>query len=205
MNDHGSVSKFTPWDIDCHNPIVVVSSDKKKFPAGKVVSDFTEFVDVAPTALAAAGANLKSDKFEYLDGLDMAEVAAGKAPVRDYVIGESHAVTGPRAFIRNKEFVFSMQTRPDKNRGENMNWALNASYKELDPALYHMPTDPHEVNNLAFNKDYEKVAQILKEKLINIVLGDNRVEVGWGPKADGTTVFRSNFAPGAHNYKLKLE
>ena len=35
LNDHGSVSKFTPWEIDTHNPIIVVSSDKKKFPAGK--------------------------------------------------------------------------------------------------------------------------------------------------------------------------
>ena len=42
-------------------------------------------------------------------------------------------------------------------------------------------------------------------KLLNIVMGDNRVEVGWGPKADGTKVFHSNFAPGAHDYRLKIE
>lgn len=205
LNDHGSVSKFTPWDVDCHNPIVVVASDKKRFPAGKVVTNFTEFVDVAPTALAAAGANLKSDKFDYLDGLDLAAVASGIAPVRDYVVGESHAVTGPRAFIRTKDYVFSMQTRPDKTRGKNMDWARNAPYKDLDPALYHFAKDPHETHNLAFDKKYEKVTQAMKEKLMNIVLGDNRVEVGWGPKADGTKVYRSNFAPGAHDYKLELD
>ena len=37
LNDHGSVMKNTPWEIDSHNPIVVVSSDKKTFPANKVV------------------------------------------------------------------------------------------------------------------------------------------------------------------------
>ena len=85
-----------------------------------------------------------------------------------------------------------------------MNWAMNASYEELDPALYHVPTDPHEVNNLAFDKDHQRIAMTLKDKLLNIVLGDDRIEVDWGPKADGTKVYRSNFAPGAHDGKLKL-
>ena len=204
LNDHGAEGKFTPWEIDSHNPIIVVSSDKKTFPAGKVVTDFTEFVDIYPTCLSAGGADLKDPKFGYLDGYDLAAVNSGKAPVRDYVIGESHAVTGPRAFIRTKDFCFSMQSRPNKNRGENMEWARNASYKELDPGLYHMPSDPYEVNNLAFNPEYQEVAMKMKEKLLNIVLGDNRVEVGWGAKADGTELFHSNFAPGADDKKLKL-
>ena len=204
LNDHGSISKFTPWEVDAHNPIVVVSSDKKKFPAGKVVRNFTEFMDIAPTVLSAGGANLKNEKFSYLDGFDLAEVSRGKAPKRDYVVGESHAVTGPRAFIRTNDWVFSMQTRPNKNRGQNFDWARNASYKELDPGLYHTSADPHEVNNLAFDPQYRPIAEQMQEKLMNIVLGDNRVEVGWGKKADGTEVYRNNFAPGAHDYKLDL-
>lgn len=205
LNDHGSVSKFTPWDVDSHNPIIVVSSDKEAYPAGKIVRDFTEFVDIAPTILAAGGANLQTDKFDYLDGFNLAKVVSGEMPVRDYVVGESHAVTGPRAYIRTKDYVFSMQTRPHKKRGENLDWARNASYEELDPALYHMPSDPHEINNLAFNKKYRKVAQKMQKKLIDIVLGDGRIEVGWGKKADGTQIYRSNFAPGAHDYQLKLK
>lgn len=204
LNEHGSISKFTPWDLDSHNPIIVVSSDKQAFPAGKVVTDFTEFVDIAPTILAAGGASLQDKQYNYLDGHDLAKIASGKVPARDYVIGESHAVTGPRAYIRTKEYVFSMQTRPDRNRGKNMQWALTADYQDLDPALYHMPTDPHEVNNLAFSKKHQRIAQALKEKLTKIVLGDNRVEISWGPKADGTNIHRSNFAPGTHDGKLKL-
>ncbi|SMP80063.1 Sulfatase [Neorhodopirellula lusitana] len=205
LNDHGSVSKFTPWDVDSHNPIIVVSSDKQAFPADKVVTDFVEFVDIAPTVLAAGGAKLDAEQYEYLDGMDMAEIASGEVPARDYVIGESHAVIGPRAFIRTKDYVFSMQTRPNRNRGKDMDWALNASYKELDPALYHMPTDPGEVRNLAFSPEYERVAMVMKDKLLNIVLGDNRVEVDWGGnQAVGTTVYRSNFAPGADDKQLTL-
>jgi arylsulfatase A-like enzyme len=205
LNDHGSVSKFTPWDVDSHNPIIVVSSDKQAFPAGKVVTDFTEFVDIAPTILSTGGAELDEQKYNYLDGLDMAEIVSGEAPKRDYVIGESHAVTGPRAFIRTKNYVFSMKTRPSKQRGEDIEWALNASYQDLDPALYHMPSDPGQVNNLAFGPEHKTVAMAMKHKLMNIVLGDNRVEVDWGGnKALGTTVFRSNFAPGADDKKLKF-
>lgn len=83
------------------------------------------------------------------------------------------------------------------------NWALTATYKELDPALYDMNKDPREINNVAFDKKYAKIVKEMKEKLINIVLGDNRIEVGWGKKANGTEVYRSNFAPGVHDYKLK--
>jgi len=203
LNDHGSVSKFTPWDIDAHCPIIVVSSNKKAFPAGKIVRDFTEFVDIKPTILAAAGVDLRSKENAYLDGVDMAGIASGKLPPRDYVIGESHAVTGPRAYIRTKEYVFSMQTRPDKNRGQNFEWAENASWKELDPALYHMPSDPHEVKNLAFSKQYEKTAQAMKKKLLEIVMG-GRVEVNWEKWGSGTKLFRSGVAPGAHDGKLEL-
>ena len=45
----------------------------------------------------------------------------------------------------------------------------------------------------------------MQKKLLDIVLGDNRVEVDWGDnKALGTTVFRSNFAPGADDKKLSF-
>ncbi|MDW7690621.1 sulfatase-like hydrolase/transferase [Flammeovirgaceae bacterium SG7u.111] len=205
LNDHGAVSKCTPWIEDSLNPIVVVSSDKKMFPAGKVVREYTEFVDVAPTILAAGGADLKDKKYNYLDGMDMAKIAKGEAPVRDYVIGESHAGTGPRAYIRTKDYVFSMKTRPNKNKGEKMDWALNASFKDLDPGLYHVTKDPKEVNNVAFDPAYEHIAMTMKDKLMNIVLGDNRVEVNWEKWGSGTEIYRSNFAPGAHDYKLNLK
>lgn len=39
----------------------------------------------------------------------------------------------------------------------------------------------------------------------NRALGDNRVEADWGGnKALGTLVYRSNFAPGAHDKQLAL-
>lgn len=43
-----------------------------------------------------------------------------------------------------------------------------------------MPSDPHETSNLAFNKKFARIAKAMKDKLLNIVMGDSRVEVGWG-------------------------
>ncbi|WP_298369267.1 sulfatase-like hydrolase/transferase [uncultured Lutibacter sp.] len=212
LNEHGSITKNTPWEMDSHNPIIVVSSDKKKFPAGKVVRDFTEFVDIAPTVLKAAGANLQNKKFNHLDGLDLEKIASGIIPARDYVLGESHHSIGPRAYIRTKDYMFSVKTRPSSKRGVNMNWAMEATYKELDPALYHTTKDPNEINNVAFDPKYKKIAMKMKKKLLDIVIGDGRAEINWGgdnfgksTKAIGTKVYRNNTTVGAHDYKLKLQ
>ena len=204
LNEHGAISKFSPWKIDAHDPIVVVSSDKKAFPAGKVVTDLTEFVDIAPTILAAGGADLTEQRFDYLDGYDLAGVVAGKQAPRDYILTESHAVTGPRASIRTPEYMFSVKVRPDRKKGQNIRWALEADYEELEPVLYHLPSDPHERTNLAYDEDHRAVADAMREKLLNIVLGDNRVEINWEKWGTGTNVFLSNFAPGADDKKLNL-
>lgn len=204
LNEHGAIYKFSPWEIDTRTPMIVVSSEQEAFPAGKVVTDIVELVDIAPTALAAAGADLQDAGYAYLDGYNLAEVTAGLLPSRDYTLSESHAVTGPRATIRTEVFMFSLRSRPDKVRGRNMLWAMNASYEELEPVLYDLTRDPEERYNLAFDKDYAAVAQAMKEKLLNIVLGDDRAEVDWGPAGAGTEVFRSNFAPGSDDKVLKL-
>lgn len=204
LNEHGCIYKFAPWVTDSLDPIIVVSSDKKKYPAGKVVRDMTEFVDIAPTCIAAGGADLNAAEYDYLDGFDLANVITGESK-RDYIVGESHAVTGPRATIRTKDFMFSIKSRPkNKMGGKDMNWAMTAAYEDLEPVLYDMKRDPSELNNLAYSKEYEDIAQKMKEKLLNIILGDNRVEVDWGKNGNGTKAVHSNFAPGADDKKLKL-
>ena len=206
LNEHGAVYKFSPWKEDSNNPIIVVSSDKKAFPAGKVVNDFTEFVDIMPTALAAAGADLKDEKFSFLDGYDLAKVVSKEIPARDYIIEESHAVTGPRATIRTKNFMFSMKIRPQNQMGgKDVKWAINSSYKDIEPLMYNTRKDPNEAHNIAFDKEYEKIALYLREKLQNILLGDGRVEVKWGKKGDGTDVSISNFAKGADDKKIDFK
>lgn len=204
LNEHGAIAKFSPWRIDSHNPIVIVSSDKNAFPAGKVVTEFTEFVDIMPTALAAGGADLASEEYAFLDGYDLAKVASGELPARPYVLSESHAVTGARATIRTKDYMFSLKPRPNGKHGKDFKWALNASYKDLEPLLYDQTSDPDELKNLAFDPKYQPIAEALKTKLLDIVLGDGRIEVEWQKQGDGTQVFTSNFASGADDKILQL-
>ena len=83
-----------------------------------------------------------------------------------------------------------------------MKWAQDSSFLDLAPALYCLANDPDEINNLAFNNEYQRIAVAMKDKLTSIVLDDDRVEVDWGKKAEGTELFRSNFAPEADDKKL---
>ncbi|MEM9418074.1 MAG: sulfatase-like hydrolase/transferase [Planctomycetota bacterium] len=204
FNEHGSTAKFTSWRPDAHNPIIVISSDKEAFPAGKVVHAFAEFVDIKPTVIAAGGADLSSDRFDYLDGYDLAKVASGELEPLDYIIGENLVLTGPRATIRTERYMFSLRNRPHDKRGEDFEWAMSASYEELEPILYDVIADPDELNNLAHDPAYREVAEALKTKLLDIVLGDGRVEVEWEQWGTGTQVFTSNFAPGADNKTIEI-
>ncbi len=210
LNEHGMVSKFSHYDVDLHNPIIVVSSDKQAFPEGKVVDDFTCFVDMAPTFLNAAGIDVSADEYEYLDGRDLAKTAAGEIPARDYIIAEPTWVIGPRAVIRTKDYKFAMKIRPRAGHtttkataGKDVQWAMDADLNEVEPTLYDLRTDPGEINNLAFDDRYRPVLDALRTKLQDIVLGDGRVEVAW-TREGGDEVHTSNFAPGADDGKLSV-
>ncbi len=210
LNEHGMISKFLHYDHDLNNPIIAVSSDKKRFPAGKVVTDFTGFVDLAPTFLAAAGIDISRPEFQYLDGRDLAKTAAAGLPPRDYIIAEPTWVIGPRALIRTKDYKFAMRVRPQKGNavtpataGKDMDWAMTADLKDIEPTLFDLRVDPAEVHNVAYDSYYRPVLDALRTKLQNIVLGDGRVEVAW-TKTGHDPVAESNFAPGADDGRLIL-
>lgn len=209
LNEHGMISKFCHYDVDLHNPIIVVSSDKKSFPAGKVVKDFTSFVDMAPTFLNAGGIDIQSPDYKYLDGRDLAKTAAGTERPRDYIIAEPTWVIGPRAVIRTKDYKFAMKIRgrtghtmAEKVVGKDFKWAINADLKDIEPTLFDLTVDPDEVNNLAFDPRYRPVLDALRTKLQDIVLGDGRVEIAWTKKGKNDKAHLSNFAPGADDGRI---
>ena len=121
--------------------------------------------------------------------------------VREYVLGEIHLVAGPRAYLRCKDFAFSMRTRPQRKLTPNQNvkWALECSVKEAELALYDLRNDPNERKNVATDKKYKKLATWFREKLGNIVLGDGRIECDWSQE---NTYKKSDFAKGSDDKKL---
>lgn len=204
LNDHGMISKFAPFDIDLHNPMIAVSSDKNKFPAGKVVKNFTQFVDMAPTFFAAGGIDITQPKYDYLDGQDLAKVVTNDSK-RDYIIAEPTAVTGPIAVIRTTDYKFAMKIRPGrKHDTKNIDWAIKAELKDVEPMLFDLRNDPDETKNLAFDPYYRSVLNSLRNKLQNIVLGDGHIEVLWDNKGKSHGQAISNFAPGADDGKIEV-
>ncbi len=207
LGEQGIMAKFGPWDRSIHNATIVVSSDKSKFPAGAVCEAFTEYVDFAPTMLSFAGVDIHDESYDYLDGYDLSEVLAGKREEREYAIGELNVVCGHRAYMRGRDFSFSMRSRDmwddvkSPNQNKDITWALTCERPKADMALYDLRVDPQERNNLANVYEYRALADWFRQKLGNIVLGDGRVECDWTLKNSYNI---SSFARGADNKKLDI-
>ncbi len=208
LGEQGISAKFGPFDMSNHTAVVVVSSDKQAYPEATVRNEPLEYVDFAPTFYSAAGVDISQEKYNYLDGYDLAKVMDKSLPERDYVYGEMNVVYGPRAYIRSDEFAFSMRVRDKNNQpsasyppNNNIMWALNTSREYAEMALYDLRVDAKERTNLAYTDEYIALADWFRTKLGNIALGDGRVEVIW---SEINTWDVSNFAPGADDKILDI-
>ncbi len=207
LGEQGIMAKFGPWDRSIHNATIVVSSDKKKFPANKVCDTWTEYVDFMPTMLSFAGVDVEDPKYDYLDGYDLAKVLSGEKQEREYALGELNVVCGHRAYMRTRDFAFSMRTRDmwddvrSPNQNQDIDWALICERPKADMALYDLRVDPLEKQNLADVYKYRALADWFRQKLGTIVLGDGRVECDWKLKNSYNV---SSFARGADDKKLDI-
>lgn len=208
LGEQGMEAKFGPWQQSVGNAAIVVASDKSLLPANKINSDLVEFVDFAPTIMAAGGVDASEPQYSYLDGVSLFDVYNKSVPKREYILGEINVIVGPRAYLHSKRFRFSMRTRPFSNinlkpsqLGKDLKWALTAPAEKVEMALYDLDKDPKEQNNVAYDKQYAGLVNWFRNKLGNIVLGDNRVEVDW---SKANSYHLSNFAVGADDKKLNI-
>ena len=208
LGEQGVCRKGSGYIKSNENAVIVVSSDKKKFPAGKVVRDLVEYVDFYPSFVDFAGFDSQSDRFEYLDGRSLRLTVEEEIEPRDYVIGETSVGGGPRAWLRSKDFAFSMRIREDwrvpseKYRpNRDIKWGLEAPRDKVDMMLFDLRVDKNEINNVANDPKYKALADWMRVKLGNIVLGDGRVEVNWTKNGDYAI---SDFAKGSDDKKLDI-
>ncbi|WP_429933191.1 sulfatase-like hydrolase/transferase [Alteromonas sp. 4B03] len=208
LGEQGISAKFGPWDKSNHGAMVVVDSRGEAFPRNTVYNDFIEYVDISPTILSAAGAEIDSS-LDHLDGFDLAEVIKKPKLKRDYVLGELNQIIGDRAYLRTNRFGFSMKVRPKLGKpgethkpGEDIRWAINASASDVEMALYDLSCDPNERRNVAYEPEYSAIVKRLREKTQDIFLGDGRLEIDWTKE---NVSFTSDFAPGAHDRSLSIE
>jgi arylsulfatase A-like enzyme len=207
LGEQGVMAKFGSWKESLNGAVIVVSSDKNKFPAGKVVDKLVEYVDFAPTLMSAGNIDIKDEEFDYLDGVSLLEVANDSNFKRDYILGEMNLVSGHRAYLRTKDFAFSMRTRDKRTvaktpfLNDNITWALTTDQLNVDLALYDLRNDPLERDNVAYTLEYNKLANWYRNKLGNIVLGDGRIEMDWSTKNSYNI---SNFAAGSDDKLIEI-
>lgn len=207
LGEQGIMAKFGPWKQSLNGAAIVVSSNAERFRPGKVVDRLVEYVDFAPTMLAAAGIDVNDEKFSYLDGHDLGKVANAKEFRRDYVVGEMNLVCGHRAFLRTEDFAFSMRTRDRRTvakapfLNDDITWALTTDPLDVDMALYDLNSDPLERRNVAYTVEYLPLAKWFRRKLGNIVLGDGRVEMDWSTT---NSYNLSNFAAGSDDKMIEI-
>lgn len=64
----------------------------------------------------------------------------------------------------------------------DVKWPLKCTPEKAEMGLYDLRVDPLERNNVAYDKEYMKLAEWFRNKLGNIVLGDDRLDVVWTEK-----------------------
>ncbi|UCC97380.1 MAG: sulfatase-like hydrolase/transferase [Phycisphaerales bacterium] len=178
VGEHGMQEKFTFYDVSVHVPLIAASSDGR-LPRGRVCDDFVELIDLAPTFLNAAGVKLPG----HLEGRDLAVTAQGRLAPRTEAISEK-LTYGRRAMLRTEHWSFEMQVSPDPRSGrrlrsEEMDWAAKSPLTDLDISLFDRKNDPAERYNLGHDRNYRKVCQELRGRLVARIFPPDRVEYNW--------------------------
>ena len=193
--DHGGVlprSKGYIYESGLNVPLVVRVPEKFKklspFKAGSRTSTFVEFVDLVPTVLSLAGIEiprsvdgkpflgkkLKKSKLEkqnttfgYADRFDekydlVRSVRVGKYKyIRNY---QPFNVDGLYNFYRYKMLAYKELYKLFQDG--KLNEVQSQFFKPRAPeALYNIDEDPHEIKNLAKDKNYIEILLDLRRKL----------------------------------------
>ena len=193
--DHGGVlprSKGYIYESGLNVPLVVRIPEKFKklspFKAGSRTSTFVEFVDLVPTVLSIAGIEIPSSidgkpflgkklkktklekqniTFGYADRFDekydlVRSVRVGKYKyIRNY---QPFNVDGLYNYYRYKMLAYKEWYKLFQDG--KLNEVQSQFFKPRAPeALYNIDEDPHEIKNLAKDKNYIEILLDLRRKL----------------------------------------
>ncbi len=160
-NGYAPRSKQTPYEGGIRTPIMYRWPGKIK-PATR--TELTSSIDIVPTMLAAAGAEIPAD----LPGLNLMEnLTTGKAIERDTIFGESFAhdiadIENPEASLMFRWAIEGKWKLLLTYDGEANRYASTHPREEKRPQLFDLEADPTEQTNVAAAHP-EVVARLAKK------------------------------------------
>lgn len=202
FSDHGNNQSLRHkqfcYEGGLHVPMII-AGNHPKIKLGKVVDELTSTLDIPASTLALAGAELP----EYLEGQNL--FSEGYQPVEyvasardrcDYTIDKIRTIrTDEYRYIKNyfpDRPLLQSQYRDNQPTTRDLHEAYKAGtltdYQEKHwfgkrpvEELYHMATDPHQVNNLAGDPQYKEI--LMKHRQI---LEKWRAQVGDNEESEDT-------------------
>lgn len=140
-------AKGQVYERSNHLPLAIMWGKGIKNP-GRVIEEFVSFTDFAPTALDAAGIELKSAGMQDFEGKSLMDLFLDerKAPKRDYVLvgKERHDVGRPNDWgypvrgIRTDQYLYLINFKPDRwPSGDPVTGYLNCDSSPTKTAILH--------------------------------------------------------------------
>ncbi len=183
-SDHGGPlprQKREIYDSGLHVPFLIRFPDQSH--AGTRVKDLVSFVDVPPTMLSLAGI----EPPEYMHG--KAFWGDYKEEPRDYIFAARDRVDGHydiRRMVRNHDYLYVRNYRPEVSAYQDVKFRYNLDIMnemlrmrdegklnedqmywfrqtKQPEELYDVEKDPHQLNNIAADPQYEDVLEEMRE------------------------------------------
>ena len=161
--EHGMVDKRTMHEPSIRIPVVVSGPG---LPVGKLVSEQVLTVDIAPSLLELCG-SLPLEKIQGRSWVKVAHSADQKwrrAWFYEYNYEKQFPYTPNIRGIRTDEWKLIRYPHGDGTEDRHT------------AELYHLKTDPDELNNLAENADHQRVRQRLQNLLSDMLAAEGLTE-----------------------------
>ena len=164
-SDHGShfCTRNSEYKRSCHDDSIHVPFLARGgiFNGGRVITELTSLIDIAPTLLYAAGI----PKPEEMRGVPMQRLIEhpGEPIHPEVFIQISESCIG-RA-LRTPEWTYCVEA-PISSREET---CLPNAPVYVEKYLYHLPSDPYQRHNLCGDPAYREVCDSLRETLLSYI------------------------------------
>lgn len=154
LGEHGMWCKHTPFELDCHVPLIISAPGMKH--RGEPTRAFAEFIDIYPTLCELCGLELP----DHLEGDSLVPVM--QKPTREWK--KATFTQWPRNNRQNPDKVLTGYTvKTDRYR--YVEWTKNKSGQVMARELYDHHVDPNENVNIAGMAEHQPVVEQLAKLL----------------------------------------